>query len=494
MEPGDQDQERQPLGAGGSATLFLVFLAILILSPVRQVSDASYSLLVSECLLRHGTFALDAYVRPPLDPAVHPTSADGELPYHLVEAKGHVYYRYPPGTPILSVPFVALSHLFGMSAVDPGGGYDSREERRMMFRLAALLMACLALVVYRTAGAVLSRRWSLVFTTAVLLTTQVWSTASRGLWSHTWAILLVSLAVLELVRHETLGRRLRPVLLASILSWAYFTRPTMAVGVAAVGVYLALRCRRALAPFAATVAGWLTMFVAASWWQFGRLLPPYYRPTKLGTPELWTGLAGNLVSPGRGLLVYLPHLLMVAYWLIRYRRRSALAPLAALGVSAAAGHLLVVASFPIWWGGECFGPRLMTDAVPWLTLPSLLAVEGWLQASADRRSRGARFRLEAAAAVALTLAALAIHATGALSASTNSWNWTPVSVDHDPSRVWDWGDAQFLAPFRATGNRESARGLVRDLLSAELAAFLLPAGTGCQTRVASISSFGPVIN
>lgn len=442
------------LRTGGLIALFFVFLAVFIASPVRQVSDASYSLLVSESLLRHGSFALDPWVRPPLDPAVHPASRDGELPYHLVVSDGRIYYRYPPGTSMLSVPYVALCRIFGMSAVFPGGGYNYREERRMMFRLAALLMACFAVVSYLLAGAMLNHRWSLIVTAAAALTTQVWSTASRGLWSHTWAILLVLTAVLLLVRHATSARRLRPVLLGTLLSWAYFTRPTMAIGVVVVGVYLTLRFRRLLVPFAATVAGWIAIFVAASWWQYGGFLPPYYRPTMLGTTEFWTGLTGNLVSPSRGLLVFLPFLVMIAYLLVRYRRDTDMVPLAVLGSAAAAGHLLVVASFPIWWGGEGYGPRLMTDAVPWLILVALVAVDGWVRARSSRPSLRPRFRIEASAAGVLLTAALMMHASGALSAKTNEWNWTPVSVDNDPSRVWDWGDAQFLAPFRGSENAD----------------------------------------
>jgi hypothetical protein len=428
--------------------VFLSALVVFVLSPVRQVSDASYSLLVSESLLRHGTFALDAFVETPLDPAAHPASSGGELPYHLVKSGGHVYYAYPSGTSILSLPYVALSHLVGMSAVFPDGSYNYREERRMQLRLAALLMALLSVVVYRIAAMLLDTRWALAFTAAAALTTQVWSTASRGLWSHTWAILLVATAILVLVRHETGAGRIRPALLATIMCWAYFTRPTMAIGAAAIGLYLALRFRRALAPYAATAAGWLAVFVAVSWLQYGRLLPPYYRPTKLGSPEFFTGLTANLVSPSRGLLIFLPHLLVIAYLLIRARRRSDLMPLAIVGAAAALGHLLVVASFPIWWGGEGFGPRLMTDAAPWLILVALAAIHGWEKTRSDRPKGVARFRVEAAVLVALSLAALGANGVGALSAASNEWNWTPVSVDQDPSRVWDWRDAQFLAPWR----------------------------------------------
>src|SRR5262249_12971211 len=37
-----------------------------------------------------------------------------------------------------------------------------------------------------------------------------------------------------------------------------------------------------------------------------------------------------------------------------------------------------------------------------------------------------------------------IHAHGAINTEVDSWNITPVSVDKQPSRVWDWNDLQFL--------------------------------------------------
>lgn len=431
-------------GARTLTGLFLAFLAILVLSPAHQYSDSAYSLLVSESLLRHGTPTLDEYVEVPLDRAVHPGTVDGELPYQLLRSRGHVYYVYPPGTSILSVPYVALSHLFGMSAVDSEGRYDYREERRMQFRLAALLMACLAVVTFLTARCLLSSRWSLLLTVGVVLTTQVWSTASRGLWSHTWAILLVSIAIYHLVRNEVHQTRLRPALLATVLTWAYFSRPTMVVAVAVAAGVLAYRNRRAFTVYAATVGIWMTLFVATSWWQFGRLLPPYYRPSKLGTPDFWEGLAGNLVSPSRGILIFLPHLLIIGYWLIRYARRSRAWPLGVGATVACLSHLLIVAGSSMWWGGHGYGPRLMTDAVPWLALLSLIAFHSWLHASINGRRR----RIEATVAIGLTLAALIIHAGGALPTKTEDWNWTPVNVDEQPSRVWDWRDAQFLSPYK----------------------------------------------
>jgi len=56
------------------AVMFLVFW----LSPVRQVTDSSYSMLLSQSLLEHGTFALDQYALPRLEPSPRGTTTRTE--------------------------------------------------------------------------------------------------------------------------------------------------------------------------------------------------------------------------------------------------------------------------------------------------------------------------------------------------------------------------------------------------------------------------------
>jgi len=425
--------------------VFSISLAVFLLSPVRQFSDSSYSLLVSECLYKHGTFTLDRYIELPLDPGRYPGATGNGLPYHIVSSGGHYYYFFPPGSSVLSIPMVVIANICGMSAISPDGSYDFQGERQIQKRVAALLMAWFTLVVFRMCRLVLATGTSLIFSFCAALTTPVWSTASRSLWSHSWAIVLVMLAIHHLVRHELLGRRPRPILLGTLMGLAYLTRPTMAIGVAVIGVYLAFRWRRTMVAYGSTIAGWCAVLVAYSWIHFGRLLPPYFSVMRLGFPDLRIALPAYLVSPSRGLLVFVPHLLVVSYLIVRYRRRSALVGFDILAGLALAGHLIVVSSFPHWWGGHGYGPRLLTDTVPWLVLAALVAVDAWLtQRSASSRRR---FRLEAATLWILLAASAFVHGVGAISPAANQWNWEPVNVDADPTRVWDWHDPQFLAPW-----------------------------------------------
>ena len=66
-----------------SALTFVLALAVFLLSHVHQIADSAYSMMVSESLIHHRTFALDHYSLPRPD-------------YRLEESRGHVYYHLPP--------------------------------------------------------------------------------------------------------------------------------------------------------------------------------------------------------------------------------------------------------------------------------------------------------------------------------------------------------------------------------------------------------------
>jgi len=46
-----------------------------------------------------------------------------------------------------------------------------------------------------------------------------------------------------------------------------------------------------------------------SWHNFGLLLPYYFRANRLHFGQYWEAFAGNLISPSRGLLIFVPRAL-----------------------------------------------------------------------------------------------------------------------------------------------------------------------------------------
>lgn len=412
-------------------------------SPVRAFGDSFYSLLLSESLLTRGSFRLDPFFQLPLEPDRHPGVQRGEeLPYQIATHDGHLYYDFPPGSSLLSIPVVAIGRLAGYSTITPDGTYDMEAEKEVQQRLAALLGAVTVAILFLAARRRLSWRISMLIGIGTALATPIWSTTSRALWSHTWLVVLMALVVAELLRRDPEEQPLRPIFLGTLLGWAYWVRPTAAIPILLVTLWVAMRQRRRLPAMLATMVLWFGLLVVWSLSHFGTVLPPYFSATRLAWQRLGEALAGNLISPARGVLVYTPVLLFVGWLLARYRRQIRRPDLAALGCGVVTLHWLTISAYPHWWGGYSYGPRLMTDLVPWLAMLTVLGLEA---RGRTVPAPGKRRRIEGAIGIALLLASVGMHAVGGLSRASGRWNAHPVDVDRMPQRVWDWSDPQFLA-------------------------------------------------
>ncbi|HUG37605.1 MAG TPA: hypothetical protein VML54_11675, partial [Candidatus Limnocylindrales bacterium] len=232
---------------------------------------------------------------------------------------------------------------------------------------------------------------------------------------------------------------------ATLLAWSYFVRPTNVVAILAVTAYL-LACHRGLfLRYALTGGAWLALFVVYSWVHFGAVLPAYYRAHRLGVGKLKLAAAGILVSPSRGVLVFVPTLFFVAYLIVRYRRRLPQPRLALIALATVVGHVAVVSGYWQWWAGHSYGARFTTGLVPWF---ALLAILG-LRAMLDSREVGgpgvAGRGWEHAAAATLLAVSLFVNGRGATSEATVEWNSRPVDIDEAPRRAFDWRRPQFLA-------------------------------------------------
>lgn len=425
--------------------IFGVTLYIFWASPIYQVSDSHYSMLLSESLLRHGTFKLDAYAIPRGQPVDRGEYLMVEDAWQLELMHDHIYYFFPPGSSILSLPYVALMNRLGVSAAHADGTYNREGEIVIETSLAALLMALLASIFFYTARLMLPVGWSVLIAVGSVLGTQVWSTASRGMWSDTWGVFLLGIVVLMLLAQEIGRRKISPIILASLLAWTYFVRPTNAVHIIAISVFIFLYYRELFLKYAITGALWFAGFVLYSWHNFHQLLPNYFQANRLYLSAVRAALPGNLISPSRGLLIYVPVVLFVAYILVRYRRHLVLPRLVWLTLAIVAGHVLATCGFLHWWGGGCYGARFMTGLVPWFLLLGILGVRAMLDWRAKHKTSRLEWSATLAAGSLLLLLSIFINARGALSWATIKWYRLPVDIEKAPSRLWDWRQPQFLA-------------------------------------------------
>lgn len=151
--------------------------------------------------------------------------------------------------------------------------------------------------------------------------------------------------------------------------------------------------------------------------RFGDPLQTGYAGEGFTTPP-WQGVAGLLISPGRGALVIAPPLLLSAILWPRLRRASpALAGFLAPGWGAA---LLFYGAWWAWDGGWCWGPRFLVPLIPLSMVPLALVPAG----RAWRGSVIALVALGAAINAPPVLVDIVPHFAGEQAANIDRVNWT----------------------------------------------------------------------
>jgi hypothetical protein len=415
----------------------LLFLACLVVynANLREVSsqDTMATRILPVIVLVEQRLVLDRFFQG--SPVEQP------LPYWVQRVGGHYLSSYPILPALLALPVYAV----------PVGllGGDSWPLINLLAKISATLFAALSvLFVYGTATRLDRQATAVPVALVYAFGTSTWSISSQGLWGHGPAELFMAAALYAVLRGETRHGVLQGAGLATGLMVA--SRPaTGVVAVALLGYVLHRHGRRGLQSLAAF--GLVAVAVLSyNLWAFGSLQGGYAKlhldqGLHHGVPGAWSasmvaGLAGLLLSPNRGLLVYSPVLVLAlvgAVLSLRGDRRRLFGYLAGgFGVS-----LGILSSYAVWWGGLSFGPRLLTDFLPLLVL-FLVPV---LQRPVARTSPA---RVVFALLFALSVAVQAVGAFYYPSPREVDWNTTPRNIDFAPERLWDWRDTQVLRLIR----------------------------------------------
>jgi len=443
--------------------LFALVLGVYLLSPNVTNTDAYLAVPTAVSIVHSGDLDLDEFSSPIV-----------RRHYGFIEVRGRHFDHFPWADALLFVPGVLV--VDGLSRIGIGHSAAELVEDNMMGALqlatASLVTALAALVVAVVAYQRLKtqertrRRAAFAVGAVFAFGTAAWSTASRALWQHGPSMLALGLALLFALRLERQGqdhperRAWVPALaLGAILATAYALRPTNAVAVVAFTALVALRHRDVLLWHLSGLTVVLGTFLAVNLASYGQVLPMYFGPGRISLhPAFLEAITANLVSPARGLLVFSPVVVLAAAGVVIGVKRRSVAPLDVVAAVCVAVHVGVVsAQNEGWWAGHAFGPRFLTDVLPFLAFLSLPAVQALLD-STRAGDRTPAFR-SAAAAVALAIAtSVIVNGQGALLKSSTCWNVEPQNIDHDPSRVWALRHPQVLAGFEAfaTGSARSA--------------------------------------
>lgn len=396
-----------------------IVLLVVYLSNLRVLAaaDSIPTRLLPFSILREGNLNLDEFG----------WLWSERLPYYVRISDGHLYSGTTVALPLALLPLYALPTWYLSAA---GITYDDVRARVLivvMERLCAALMTTIAAVLlYRVLCRLVTWRWALALTLIYALGSNTWVIASQALWPHTLVGLVI--VVLSFIFVSDSVSRAALMLAGLLTAFMVAERPqTLGIAVlttAFVGSYH----RRHVLMFAGlpALAGLLVAIYNLQ--TFSNLAGAYVHFDHFSTP-LWTGLAGLLLSPNRGLLVFSPIMLgafvgAVAVW------RHPAPPWIRWLVFALGWHLLLYGMFDEWWAGYTFGPRYLTEMLPILTLFLVYGLVPYCRTPM------------AYAAVALVVCyGVAVQAIGVYW-DDDSWNRLPVPLQQHPQRVWDWHDWQ----------------------------------------------------
>jgi hypothetical protein len=397
--------------AGHEAIALLTFALIVYLSngSVQAIGDTLPARYLPLSLLREGNFDLDEF-----DFLYRETAP----PYFLSHVGGHYVSNYPVGAALLALPVYVPSALGYVAA-------NSWFVEQIEKLAAALIVALSAALIFLVARQLGSHGLAVVVAIVYALGSSSLSTSSQALWQHGASQLTITASLYCLVR----GRdRLGWVALAGFpLAFSVICRPADALLVLPIGLYALIYHPRSFPGFLACGLPPVAFHVWYTWAYFGDPLHTQFSLADAGnwSTPIWTGLAGILFSPARGLFVYSPVFILSILGAATAWRRGGDPLLRAVSL----GVVLSIALYSrwiMWWGGHSYGPRLLADLSPALAL-LLCPLERWL----------ARPWARALLGVLLAWSIFA-HGAGAFW-QDGRWNGVP-NIDHYPSRLWSWTD------------------------------------------------------
>jgi hypothetical protein len=392
-------------------------------------ADSRWSIHAAMSIIQQGNTDLNEYA---------PLLAEHHQ-YGIETINGHQFSIFPVGVSLLAVPFVWINwRVIGpVRAIDVQSQIAQTIPSRVEGVIASFFVALTAAVLYMIGRRQLSTPSAVALASIFAFCTPAWSTASRALWQHGPSMFMLSMVLLLVLRAREHPAMIQFVSLP--LAMAFVIRPTNSIAVVLFSAYVLVFHHRFFMRYVLWSLVIAVPFLVFNWNVYGALVSPYYRPQRVGgSPYFAEALAGNLISPARGLLVFSPVFLcsFVGVWL--KIGGKALERIDYVLVAVIVLHWLLISSFKHWYGGHSFGPRLFSDMTPFLVY-FLVPVFATLEARSSNHTRTL-----AAALLGLSTISFAIHARGATDIATWYWNGIPTNVDAQPERIWDWRDLQFL--------------------------------------------------
>ncbi|MCE9603823.1 MAG: glycosyltransferase family 39 protein [Planctomycetia bacterium] len=360
------DQNRR--GAWDDAIrVFLFFLCgFWLTNAALDASEGEYAYRVARNFVRTGRLGFD-------EPLVG---------VFTLAPNGRIYAAHEFGNALLFIPTAAAIEHLDVVLVRMGYALPNVEQTEMFLVsfqpgvYAALTLAIVYLILTREFGQ--TARQGFLGCLALGFCTYFWN-FSRFLYDGMLCCLITTSALAALLKYRATGRLVFAGAAFFLLGFGVATRLSLALLVVAALGFVLFGCAHSRWKVTLTALLALAPFAAWQLWynqlRTGNpLLSPVQEPQFAVNNALdgnWPlGVVGLLLSPGKGLFVYVPLLIASVIVFRRFWRRDR--ALAGFLLASAVLWLLLHGKLRSWYGAWGWGPRHMIAIVPLVCLPALV--------------------------------------------------------------------------------------------------------------------------
>ncbi len=411
------------------AIIVLIFCTVLIVYhfSIPTVADSRWNIPTAMSIIDEGNTDLDEYKQ---------LLEDNDY-YQIEVINGHYYSRFPIGPSVIAVPFVLFYNFFRNFDESIKTTIPSNFEAG----ISSVIVALTAVFIFLVTRISIKRVFYAAMPALLFaFCTSAWSIAGLALWQHTPSILMLTIALYFILLEKT-----KPGIIqyASIpLAFSYVVRPTNSISIILLTLYIVIQYRKYLIRYLLWSLVIAIPFIVFNLAVYGSFLSNYYQPNRLGSNQnILVALAGNLISPSRGLIIFSPVLLfaILGIWLKIKSRQFERLDYFIIGIIVF--HWFTISTFDPWWAGHTFGPRFFTDLIPYF-IYFIIPVFSFL---AEQRS--AWNPVIISVLVITATFSLFVQHRGATCEQVQDWNVHP-NIGDNQQRLWDWGDISFSSGIR----------------------------------------------
>lgn len=373
--------------------------------------------------------------------------------YGIWKTSEHVYNYFPIGVSIIALPFVfAGEYVFELLLFIKPDLKGQLEQRGFTlinvtnyyyvieYFIASVIVSLCAGLCFLIARRFIGLRHALVLTFAFAFCTSLWSVAGRALWMHGPMMLCILTAIYFLTSEKMSIPKI--FWLGVILAFSFIIRPTGLIFFAGILLYFMLTDKKSALIY--SLGGIIIFggFFMLNYSIYGTVFSPYYQyyvniVSGSGHPNFIQAFFGNLVSPGKGLLIFSSFLIFsgIGIWIKIKNKEFSKLDFCLLLIFAL--YYLAICFVTKWWDGWSYGPRYISDAVPILIF---FIIPYFMHPHFFREKKIIFFVFSF-----LVIISFLIHSKGALDGKVwVEWNGKPQDVDQHPERMWNWSDPPFL--------------------------------------------------